>query len=205
MSEHFTRVEIVFYPEHLNHWLRFGAPDVQQDLDRRRSLALFKPGQVFGYIRWRANEYGTQEWRFTIVRAAEPSLLLSRIPGVCPGGEVLLLVTGNTKVKRALLQIDVLEADASIRPTCRPPTIAMSTIALPQGSRSALIHETSTRHIWRRERCRREARAAGLRRHSGARLGRRVYRRPAEEADLQRVGERAHRLILARPSANQTR
>ena len=121
MSEHFTRVEIVFYPEHLNHWLRFGAPDVQQDLDRRRSLALFKPGQVFGYIRWRANEYGTQEWRFTIVRAAEPSLLLSRIPGVCPGGEVLLLVTGNTKVKRALLQIDVLEADgfdpADVSPT----------------------------------------------------------------------------------------
>ncbi|MEQ8178552.1 MAG: DUF2840 domain-containing protein [Nitratireductor sp.] len=111
MSEHFTRVEIAFYPEHLNHWLRFGAPDGQQDLDRRRSLALFKPGQVFGYVRWRANEYGTQEWRFTIARAAEPSLLLSRIPGVCPGGEVLLLVTGNTKVKRALLQIDVLEAD----------------------------------------------------------------------------------------------
>jgi len=111
MSEHFTRVEIAFYPEHLNHWLRFGATDAQQDLDRRRSLALFKPGRVLGYVRWRANEYGTQEWRFTIVRTAEPSLLLSRIPGVCPGGEVLLLVTGNTKVKRALLQIDVLEAD----------------------------------------------------------------------------------------------
>lgn len=111
MSEHFTRVQIAFYPEHLNHWLRFGAPDAQQDLDRRRSLALFKPGQVFGYVRWRANEYGTQEWDFAIVRTAEPSLLLSRIPGIRPGGDVLLLVTGNAKVKRALLQIDVLEAD----------------------------------------------------------------------------------------------
>jgi hypothetical protein len=111
MTEHFTRVEIVFYPEHLNHWLRFGAPETQQDLDRRRSLALFRPGQVFGYVRWRANEYGTQEWRFTIIRTSEPSLLLSRIPGVDPGGEVLLLAAGNTKVKRTLLQIDVLEAD----------------------------------------------------------------------------------------------
>lgn len=111
MSKHFTRVEIVFYPEHLNHWLRFGAPETQQDLDRRRSLALFRPGQVFGYVRWRANEFGTQEWRFTIVRTSEPSLLLSRIPGVDPGGEVLLLAAGNTKVKRALLQVDVLEAD----------------------------------------------------------------------------------------------
>lgn len=111
MSEHFTRVEIVFYPEHLNHWLRFGVPDAQQDLDRRRSLAVFRPGRVFGYVRWRANEFGTQEWRFTIVRTSEPSLPLSRIPGVDPGGEVLLLAAGNTRVKRALLQIGVLEAD----------------------------------------------------------------------------------------------
>lgn len=110
MSETFTRAEIAFYPEHLNHWLRFGEPDERHDLDRRRSLALFKSGRVFGYVRWRANEYGTQEWRFTIVQTAEPSLLLSRIEGVTPSGEVLLLATGNTKVKRALLQIDALEA-----------------------------------------------------------------------------------------------
>ena len=110
MSEPFTRVEIAFYPEHLNHWLRFGDPDEQHDLDRRRSLALFKSGRLFGYVRWRANEYGTQDWRFTVVQTAEPSLLLSRIEGVTPGGEVLLLATGNAKVKRALLQIDALEA-----------------------------------------------------------------------------------------------
>jgi len=111
MSELFTRVEIAFYPEHLNHWLRFGDPDEQHDLDWRRSLALFKPGRIFGYVRWRANEYGTQDWRFTIVQTAEPSLLLSHIEGVTHGGEVLLLVTGNAKVKRALLQIDMLETE----------------------------------------------------------------------------------------------
>ena len=110
MTDDLTRVEIAFYPEHLNFWLRFGAPDEQFDLDRRRSLALFKPGRVFSYVRWRANEYGTQEWRFTIVQSAAPSLMLSRISGVQPGGDILLLATGTTKVKRALLQIDVLEA-----------------------------------------------------------------------------------------------
>lgn len=110
MSEFFTRVEIAFYPEHLNHWLRFGVPDEQHDLDRRRSIALFKPRRVFGYVRWRSNEYGTQDWRFTVVQTAEPSLLLSRIEGITPGGEVLLLATGNAKVKRALLQVDALEA-----------------------------------------------------------------------------------------------
>ena len=110
MSEHLTRVELAFYPEHLNHWLRFGAPDRTEVLDRRRSLAFFKPGEVFGYVRWRANEYGTQDWRFAVIRASAPSLLVSRFPGVAPGGETLLSAVGNTKVKRALLQIDALEA-----------------------------------------------------------------------------------------------
>lgn len=116
MSEPFTRVEIAFYPEHLNWWLRFGTPDESQDLDRRRSLALFKPDRIFGYVRWRANEFGTQEWRFTIVQTAAPPRFLSRIEGVHPGGDVLLLASGNTKVKRALLQIDALEL-AGFEPT----------------------------------------------------------------------------------------
>ena len=120
MFDHFTRVEIAFYPEYLNFWLRFGDPDEQHDLDRRRSLAFFKPGHVFGYVRWRANEYGTRDWRFTIIETVEPSLLLSRIEGVHPGGEILLLADGNTQVKRALLQIDRLETDgfapASVSP-----------------------------------------------------------------------------------------
>lgn len=109
MSKQLTRVEIVFYPEHVNHWLRFGVPDEQHDLDRRRSIALFLPGRVFGYVRWRANEYGTRDWRFSVIKSAEPSRFLSRVEGVYPGGEVLLLAVGNTKVKRILAVVDVLE------------------------------------------------------------------------------------------------
>ena len=111
MSEVFTRVEVAFYPELLNHWLRFGVPDKQQDLDRRRSAAFFRPGRVFGYVRWRTNEYGTQDWRITVVRTETPSRLLSRIAGVDPGGEVLLLASGSARVKRILQQIDALEGD----------------------------------------------------------------------------------------------
>lgn len=110
MAEPLTRVEIVFYPEFVNHWLRFGEADEWRDLDRRRALAFFKPGRVFGYVRWQANEFGTQDWRFTVVQTREPSTLLSRVPGVTPGGEVLLLLTGKTKVKQTLLQIDAIEA-----------------------------------------------------------------------------------------------
>lgn len=111
MSEQFTRVEIAFYPEYLNHWLRFGVPDEEHDLDRRRSLAFFKPGQLFGYVRWQANEYGTQDWRFTIVRSGEPSRTLSHVEGVRPGGDIFLFAVGKAKVKSALVRIDALEAD----------------------------------------------------------------------------------------------
>ena len=109
MCKLFTRVEVAFYPEYLNNWLRIGDPVYDFDLDRRRSLAIFKPGQIFGYIRWRANEYGTQEWRFVIVKAVEPLHRMSRFRGIQPGGEILLTTSGKIKVKRALSQIDLLE------------------------------------------------------------------------------------------------
>ncbi|MEE9454643.1 MAG: DUF2840 domain-containing protein [Paracoccaceae bacterium] len=111
MCKLFTCVEVVFYPEYLNNWLRFGDPVYDFNLDRRRSLAIFKPGQLFGYIRWHANEYGTQKWRFVIVKAVEPLHLMNRFRGIQPGGEILLITSGNVKVKRVLAQIDRLEND----------------------------------------------------------------------------------------------
>jgi hypothetical protein len=104
-----TQVELAFYPEHKNYWLRFGTPTERLVLDRRRSVALFEPGQVLGYVRWTANEFGTQSWRLTILETKEPSRLLSRVRGVTPGAEVLLLVTGALHTKRALGVLDELE------------------------------------------------------------------------------------------------
>ncbi len=111
MNRHFTRVEIAFYPEYLNHWLRFGTEDEWLDLDRRRALAFFEPGRIFGHVRWRANLFGTREWRFTIIHTAMPGKRLSRVPGVLPGGEILLQASGGAAVKRALKEIDRLEMD----------------------------------------------------------------------------------------------
>ena len=110
MCESFTAVEIAFYPEFINFWLRFGEPNAEYVLDRRRSLALFGPGQIFGYVRWQANAYGTQDWRIVIARTGAPAYALTRLEGVHPGAEVLLSVTGNARVKRLLARIDVLEA-----------------------------------------------------------------------------------------------
>lgn len=110
MADRYTCVEIAFYPEFQNHWLRFGAPDRQVDLDRRRSLALFKPVRTFGYVRWSADEYGTQDWRITIVQTGGPRQVLNRLSGVRPGGTVLLSAQGKAKVKQALSAIDALDA-----------------------------------------------------------------------------------------------
>lgn len=110
MPEPLTRVEILFLPEFVNHWLRFGETDQWKDIDRRRAYAYFKPGRVFGYVRWEANEYGTIDWRFIVALAVEPSTMICRLPGVTPGGEALLYVKGNAQVKRALRQIDEIEA-----------------------------------------------------------------------------------------------
>lgn len=110
MCNRFTRVEIAFYPEHLNYWLRFGRPDKTQKLDSQRALALFEPGRIFSYVRWWANEYGTQDWRFVIAETQAPSLLLSCPEGIFPGVEVLLMTIGKNRVKRAFTEVDVLEA-----------------------------------------------------------------------------------------------
>lgn len=104
-----TLVEIAFYPEVINDWLRFGNPSAERIIDRRRSLAAFDPGSVFAYVRWRANDYGTADWRLFILRAGGPADILEKLPGVRPGAEILCRLSGKTKVKRALDLIDDLE------------------------------------------------------------------------------------------------
>lgn len=110
MTERLTRVEILYLPDFVNHWLPFGNPHHWQEPDRRRALAYFAPGQVFGYIRWEANEYGTRSWRFWVLRAGRDGARLHRVPGVKPGAEILLDTRGKARVKRTFEAIDELRA-----------------------------------------------------------------------------------------------
>lgn len=120
MSEFFTGVEIAFYPEYINFWLRFGEPDAKHDLDGRRSLVLFGPARVVGYVRWRANEYGTQSWSIAILRTGAPLQVLTRLEGIHPGADVLLSVIGKARVKRVLAQLDKLESAGFEPPEISP-------------------------------------------------------------------------------------
>ena len=102
-------VKCEFVRDKVNHRLRFGAPEMSITLRKSQKLYAFGAGQVFGYIRWKANKYGTVDWRLYICQASL-SGQVTRVPGIIPGATVLLSVHGNIAMQRMLKQIDSLEA-----------------------------------------------------------------------------------------------
>ena len=105
-----TEVELVFYESQIEHWLRFGDQSRERILDRRRRVVAFLPGQVFALVRWEGNDYGTVSSRLDIVRACVSGEPIATVPGVTPGGEVLLRLDGWPRVKRALDAAAAIEA-----------------------------------------------------------------------------------------------
>lgn len=108
----FTVIQCHFVRGMLNHRLRFGQPYKTISLDKYRKLACFKSEATFGYIRWRANEYGTQDWRFFVLKTQNTGIL-TRVPGVTPAVKVLAAFNGTQAVKRALTAVDDVEKSVS--------------------------------------------------------------------------------------------
>lgn len=105
-----TWVELVWFEKRIERWIRFGRVAEEQVLDRRRRLVGFTPGAVFGFVRWAANDVGTVTSRLDVVRPVEPGRACSTVPGVTPGGELLLRISGWPKVRQVLEVIDRIEA-----------------------------------------------------------------------------------------------
>lgn len=110
-----TFIQCHFVRGRINHRLRFGEPDTTLQLDKYRKLVGFEPQKRFGYIRWRANAYGTQDWRFYILKSQTEGLLTC-VPGVSLGVKLLAAFIGTQTVRRALKAFDHLEKDASEPP-----------------------------------------------------------------------------------------
>jgi hypothetical protein len=91
-------------------WLKFGKPLAERIIDRSRRVESYGPGQLFGLVRWAANEYGTVRSNFDIVRAVGAGAAVTPVPQVDPGGELLLSVHGWTKVMQVFRLIDAIEA-----------------------------------------------------------------------------------------------
>ena len=107
-----THVQIHFVRDIINHRLLFGEPREFIKLDEFRRLAVFEAGRIFGYVRWRANEYGTQDWRLFIVKTGSVNLL-TPVPGISPAVKLLVSASGSKEVKRSLKLLDKLKSDTA--------------------------------------------------------------------------------------------
>jgi hypothetical protein len=105
-----THVELYWLEGKIERWVRFGRHSRESILDRRRRILSFAPGTVFAFVRWASNDYGTLVSRIDIVRAVEPGERCATVPGVAPGGEILLRIYGWPKVEQVLQAVDAVEA-----------------------------------------------------------------------------------------------
>lgn len=104
-----THVQIHFVKDVINHRLLFGEPQAIIKLDRFRQLAVFKPHSIFGYIRWRANKFGTVEWKLYVIKSGNDGLM-TQVRGVSPAVKLLVSVSGRGPMKRALPVLDAIKS-----------------------------------------------------------------------------------------------
>jgi sugar phosphate isomerase/epimerase len=109
MTTPMTEVALLFYEGRIEHWLRFGTQERERILDRRRRVIAFAPSEIFAFVRWEANDYGTVLSRLDILGACGAAEVVTTVPGVTPGGEILLRLEGWPRVKRALATIAAIE------------------------------------------------------------------------------------------------
>jgi hypothetical protein len=118
-GEQLTHIELIWHRKQIEHWIRFGRDVHEQILDRRRRILSFAPNSIVAYVRWAAGDFGTIVSRIDILRTVRRGEGYSTIPYVRPGGELLLRVSGWSRVERVLQAIDAAEqigidaADAS--------------------------------------------------------------------------------------------
>ena len=110
-----THVELTWIEKRIENWIRFGRVANDRIIDRRRRIVSFRPGAVFAFVRWAANDYGTVFSRIDVVRAVAADEPFTTLPFVRPGGEILLSIQGWPKVSQVLAAIDAAD-EAGVDP-----------------------------------------------------------------------------------------
>ena len=105
-----THVTLFWRKGEREDWLKFGKPVAERIVSRSQRIESYAPGQLFGLVRWAANEYGTVRSALDIVRAVAADEPVTLVPQVDPGGEALLSVHGWPKVAQVFRLIDAIEA-----------------------------------------------------------------------------------------------
>jgi len=109
-ADRLTHVELTWIEKRIERWIRFGRHTGERVIDRRRRVLSFRPGDLFAFVRWASNAYGTVVSRIDIVVPVAPGAPYSTLPFVRPGGDLLLSIAGWPKVERVLRSIDLVEA-----------------------------------------------------------------------------------------------
>ncbi len=125
-SDALTDVELTWIEGGIEYWIRFGHRAGERILDRRRRVVSFRPGAVFTFVRWAANDFGTVISRIDIVRAVEPGADYQTLPFVRPGGEILLKIEDGRRSRKWSCISMQSRAMASIPATSLPTIGAMS-------------------------------------------------------------------------------
>jgi len=107
-SRLFTQLLLAREGRRANDHVLFGRPIDTKLLNEKSTIHCLGIGQIFGFVRWRGDQYGTQTWRVVVAQAGRPGERLTSIPGVNPGAHLLLHAVGKTRAKRALRVIDML-------------------------------------------------------------------------------------------------
>ena len=104
-----VHVELTWVEKRQENWIRFGTHAHEQIVDRRRRILSYRPGTVFAFVRWAANDFGTIISRIDIVRAVRRGEAYQTLPFVRPGGDILLKVESWPKVELVLQAIDAIQ------------------------------------------------------------------------------------------------
>jgi uncharacterized protein DUF2840 len=110
MADGLTYVDLIWIEKRVQRWIRFGRVTSRQIIDRQRGIVAFGPGEVFAFVRWASNDFGTVVSRIDILRAVHPGEPRSTVGFVRPGGDSLLRVFGWPTVECVLQAIDAIEA-----------------------------------------------------------------------------------------------
>ena len=117
MSDNYTLVFLAWRKRRRNHRVIFGQPARHIRLDWQRSLAAFKPGELFAYERWKANKFGTQHWSISVLKAGSKGERLLKLPGIKPGAHLLMQRQGVPACKAFYTIVDTLRASGNLERT----------------------------------------------------------------------------------------
>lgn len=115
-----TEVELTSIEGRLEQWIGFGRIAATRIRGRSTSVAAFRPGATFAFIRWTSNDYGIVHSSIAIVTAVAAGQPYATLPFIRPGGDILLRVDEWPKVQLVLSAIDAVEA-AGIDPCDAAP------------------------------------------------------------------------------------